>query len=278
MAVCAVSGALQGVDAVPIMVEVDLLRRLPSVAVVGLAAHAVKESTERVRSAIASAGFEFPRQRIVINLAPADLRKEGTALDLPIALAILAAQGVLPAPALQHVITAGELSLGGELRPVRGGLPLAILARNENKTLVLPGASAREAAAIPGVEVLRADHLAEVVDFLNGTRTLIQPSAPSAKVRTDGPDLCDVHGQHMARRALEISAAGAHHLLLRGPPGCGKSMLARRLPTILPSMSFDEALAAARIRSAAGLEPATALARTRPFRACLLYTSPSPRD
>jgi magnesium chelatase family protein len=267
MAVRALSGAMQGVDAVPIEVEVDLLRRLPKISVVGLPASAVKESAERVRSAIVSAGFEFPRMRIVVNLAPAGVRKEGTALDLPIALAILASTSVLPEEALEQVLVAGELSLGGELREVRGALSLSLLARDLGRTLILPQASAAQAAVVPGSRVFAARDLYAVVAHLRGEAELptARPSAPPT--RRHHVDLAEVRGQLVARRALEVAAAGAHHLLLMGPPGCGKSMLARRLPTILPSMSFEEALETARVHSAAGLDADAVLVEDRPFRA-----------
>ncbi|TNE88596.1 MAG: ATP-binding protein [Deltaproteobacteria bacterium] len=267
MAVCALSGAIHGVDAVPIDVEVDLLRRLPSIAVVGLPASAVKESAERVRSAIVSAGFEFPRMRIVVNLAPADVRKEGTALDLPIALAVLAASGVLPEASLARVLTAGELSLGGELRPVRGALSLGLLARDTGRALILPRDSAGEAAVVPGVEVREARDLYAVVAHLRDESELPHAEPPNPASAPHSLDLAEVKGQPVARRALEIAAAGAHHLLLMGPPGCGKSMLARRLPTILPPLRFEEALETARVRSAAGLDTLSALDCGRPFRA-----------
>lgn len=267
MAVRALSGAIQGVDAVPIDVEVDLLRRLPSISVVGLPASAVKESAERVRSAVVSAGFEFPRMRIVVNLAPADVRKEGTALDLPIALAVLAAAGTLPESALDQVLCAGELSLGGELRPIRGALSLGLLARRVGRVLVLPPDSAAEAAVVPGVEVRVARDLYAVVSHLRGESALPRAEPIEAVARRYEVDLSDVRGQSVARRALEIAAAGAHHLLVMGPPGCGKSMLARRLPTILPPMQFEEALQTARVHSAAGLDTQTALVCDRPFRA-----------
>ncbi|MCO4748215.1 MAG: YifB family Mg chelatase-like AAA ATPase [Proteobacteria bacterium] len=267
MAVRALSGAIQGVDAVPIEVEVDLLRRLPKISVVGLPASAVKESAERVRSAIVSAGFDFPRMRIVVNLAPAGVRKEGTALDLPIALAILASSSALPEDALAKVLVAGELSLGGELREVRGALSLSMLARELGRTLILPPGSASQAAVVPGAKVLAARDLYAVVAHLRGEANLPTAQPNAAAPRTHGVDLAEVRGQEVARRALEVAAAGAHHLLMMGPPGCGKSMLARRLPTILPSMNFEESLETARVRSAAGLDADGALIDDRPFRA-----------
>ena len=268
MATTILGGALQGVDAHPIRVEVDLLRRLPRISVVGLAASAVKESAERVRSAISSAELDFPRMRVVINLAPADMRKDGTALDLPMAIGILAADGQIPEQATTTAMMVGELGLGGDLRPVRGALPLGLLARELDLDLILPERSARQAALVPGARVFAAPDLGAVVAHLRGEQRLPRAiprrgAEPEAQV-----DLAEVRGQGLARRALELAAAGGHHLLMLGPPGCGKSMLARRLPTILPSPSFEEALDTTRIHSAAGLlgdDPR--LLPARPFRA-----------
>ncbi len=267
MAVTVLSGALHGVDAIPIEVEVDLLRRLPSVCIVGLAASAVRESAERIRSAIESVEEEFPRKRVVVNLAPADVKKEGTALDLPMALGILAAEGRVPAEAVEKVVAVGELSLGGALRPVRGALSLALLARSLGRTLVLPRTCAAAASLVPGAEVVAADTLGQVVRWLRG-----EGAPPAVRHAPEvapgvGVDLADVRGQHPARQALEVAAAGGHHLLMLGPPGCGKSMLAQRLPTILPPMSFEEALATTRVYSAAGLVDGARLVGARPFRA-----------
>lgn len=268
MPVAVLSGALQGVDAIPIEVEVDLLQRLPSVCIVGLAANAVKESAERIRSAIASSLLEFPRKRVVINLIPADVRKDGTALDLPMALGILAAEGRVPEERVNELIAVGELSLTGALRPVRGALSMAILARSIGRTLVLPSASASAAALVPGAKVVAADSLADVVGWLLDEHDLPSVRGTAEPLVDSGIDLADVRGQPVARKALEIAAAGAHHLWMSGPPGCGKSMLARRLPTILPPLTFEEALACTRIHSAAGLlDHDPRLLAARPFRA-----------
>lgn len=261
------AGVVVGIDAVPVEIEVDLLRRLPAVTFVGLAASAVKESAERVRSAIEAIGVEFPRRRVVVNLAPADLRKEGTGLDLGIALGVLAADEQVPAEALARVLPVGELALSGELRPVRGVLALALLARRQGLTLVVPAACAATAALVPGVEVVGARDLGEVVAWLRGDLPLGSEPPNTAVAPRSGVDLADVRGQDVARRALEITAAGAHHLLMIGPPGCGKSMLARRLPTILPPMDFSEALEVSRVHDAAGLLGPEALLAERPFRA-----------
>ena len=267
MPVTVTGGALRGVEAIPIEVEVDLLRRLPAVSIVGLAASAVKESAERVRSALQSAQEEFPRKRVVINLMPADVRKEGTALDLPIALGILAAADAIPRDRVSQVLTAGELSLSGQLRSTRGALPLAVLARKLDKTLVLPTAAAGIANLVPGTRVVGADTLAQVVGWLRGEIDLQAPAAALSPTIGSTVDLSEVRGQELARQGLEVAAAGAHHLLLIGPPGCGKSMLAQRLPTILPELTVDEALSVTQVHSAAGLLHQPTLVRRRPFRA-----------
>lgn len=278
MSVRVQGGALRGVEAVPIEVEVDLLRRLPGVCMVGLPAAAVRESAERVRSAIVASGADFPRKRVVVNLAPAGVRKEGAAFDLPIAVGILAADGVVPQESLDDVLLLGELALGGQLRPTRGVLALAELARTLGRDLILPASEATLAAAVPGVQVFGARTLGEVLDHLRGTAPLsaVQPAAPSTP--SSCLDLAEVRGQPLARRALEVAAAGAHHLLLVGPPGCGKSMLARRLPTVLPPLSFDEALEVARVHEAAGLHDGRGspqLVWQRPFRAPHHSVSPA---
>jgi magnesium chelatase family protein len=263
-----VGGALQGVDAIPIEVEVDLLRRLPSICIVGLATSAVKESSERIRSAISCAVHEFPRKRVVVNLMPADVRKDTTALDLPMALGILAANDTISAQAVSTILAAGELSLGGRLRPVRGAMSLAVLARDLGLTLLVPHESATLASMVPGVKVVGARTLGEVVSWLRGEDDLPAVPLASRTSPSQAPDLVDVVGQAHARHALEVSAAGAHHLLMVGPPGCGKSMLAQRLPSILPPPTFSEALSASRIHHAAGLlDEAGGLLNHRPFRA-----------
>lgn len=269
MSVLAWGASLQGIEGVPIEVEVDLLRRLPAVCIVGLAAHAVQESAERVRSAIVASGLEFPRMRVVINLAPADVRKDGTALDLPMALGLLAAAGTVDPEALGRVVSVGELSLAGGLRPIRGALSYARLAERLGRTLILPRASAAQAALVGGADVRGADTLGDVLAHLAGERVLPRVRAVAD---TSGPvsdvDLSEVRGQPIARRALEIAAAGGHHVLLVGPPGCGKSMLARRLSTVLPPLAPTEAIEATCVHAAAGLlgDDPRPLAR-RPFRA-----------
>ncbi|MCB9779973.1 MAG: YifB family Mg chelatase-like AAA ATPase [Alphaproteobacteria bacterium] len=270
MAVAVHTGTLEGVDAVPILVEVDLLRRLPSVVIVGLPGGAVRESADRVRSAIQQADLEFPRKRVVVNLAPADVRKVGTGFDLPIAVGILAASGQVAHERLDDTVFFGELSLEGQLRGLRGALPAALMARDAGfRRIVLPADCAGEAAVVEGVEVLAADHLADVVAWLDGSRPLPagRPTAPT--VPAEPPlDLSEVRGQHRARRALEIAAAGGHNLLLVGAPGCGKTMLAARMPGILPALGFEESIDITRVWSVAGLlGDGRGLVTQRPFRA-----------
>jgi len=259
-----------GVDGVPVDVEVDLVRRLPSMVVVGLPSGAVREGSERVRSAIAQSNLDFPRKRVVVNLAPANLRKDGTGFDLPMAIGILAASEQVPTGALDDTLFVGELGLDGELRQVRGVLPLALMAAAQGLTrVVVPDANGAEAAAAAGIEALTATRLSEVVDWLRGDRSL--PSAVGVAPRvapTAGADLSEVRGQHRARRALEIAAAGGHNLLLLGPPGCGKTMLAARLPSILPALTPAEAVDITRVHSVAGLlDDHVGLLTDRPFRA-----------
>ncbi len=260
------SRALLGLAAPPVTVEVHLASGLPSFTLVGLADVEVKEARERVRSALHNAGLEFPHnQRITVNLAPADLPKDSGRFDLPIALGILAASGQIDAARLAGWEFAGELSLSGQLRPVRGALAtaLALASAGESPRMVLPPASAEEAALVPGARIYRARHLLDVVgQFLAAPAEaggdgwqLLQPAPPPAPA--PGPDLADVQGQAAARRALEIAAAGSHGLLLVGPPGSGKSMLAQRFAGLLPPMDVQQALECAAVASLAGrFEPA----------------------
>ena len=261
------SSALQGVDAVLVEVEVDVGRGLPQLQIVGLPEAAVRESRERVRSAIRNSGYSFPVERITINLAPADLRKDGCAYDLPIALGLLAASGTIPAERLAGCVILGELSLDGRVKPVRGALPTAAAAVASGLCrLVLPWANASEAALVEGALVYGVRTLGETVDFLVGRRSIEATHPKPAERRAATVDLADVRGQHHARRALEVAAAGGHNVLLVGPPGSGKTMLARRLPTILPEATFSEAIDITRIRSVAGLGGDVGGA-PRPFRA-----------
>ena len=261
------SRALAGIEAPEVTVEVHLSNGLPSLSIVGLPETEVKESRDRVRSALLTAQFEFPTRRITVNLAPADLPKEGGRFDLPIALGILAASGQIPASALEAHEFLGELALTGELRPVRGALTAALRALAAGRTLVLPLANADEAALASNARILGATHLLAVTAHLHGRASLPvhTPATPSAAA--DVPDLHEVRGQQRAKRALEIAAAGGHSLLLIGPPGTGKTMLASRLPGILPGMTDAEALEAAAVQSVSHQGFSIARWKQRAFRA-----------
>lgn len=257
-----------GIDAPLVTVEVHVSNGLPALNIVGLPETAVKESKDRVRGAILNSRFEFPFQRITINLAPADLPKEGGRFDLAIALGILAASGQIPKDNLARYECVGELSLGGELRPIAGALPVAIHARNANRQLILPVGCASEAGLINDAQLLPAHHLLEVCAHLTG-QSLILPAKPV--ITTTEPqfdiDFADVHGQFHVKRAFEIAAAGSHNLLLLGPPGTGKSMLAARLPTILPELSEQQAQETAAIASISDQGLDISQWRKPPFRA-----------
>ncbi len=252
------SRALAGVEAPEVTVEVHLADGLPTFTIVGLADTEVRESRDRVRAALQNSGFDFPAGRLTVNLAPADLPKESARFDLPIAIGILAASGQLPVTELDHYEFAGELSLSGQLRPVRAALAIAHAMRSGStavRTFILPRDSAADAALVPGIRILAADTLLQVVAHLSATDDaqplpFALPGLSSDLPRH--PDLADVKGQPHARRALEIAAAGGHSLLMVGPPGAGKSMLAARLPGILPPMTDDEAMEAAAVASLAG--------------------------
>ncbi|MBD2720150.1 YifB family Mg chelatase-like AAA ATPase [Synechococcus sp. FACHB-909] len=263
------SGALRGVEALPVTVEVDIAPGLPGLRVVGLADAAAQESRERVRGALRNGGLRVPLTRVVVNLAPADLPKAGPGFDLPIALGLLVASQQLAAAQVEGVWSAGELGLDGRLRPIRGVLALALAARRHGaRALVVPAANATEAALVEGLSVWGADHLGEVVALLRDPGSAAAPAAAVApEPAMPGPDLAEVRGQAHGRRALEIAAAGGHHLLLVGAPGSGKTMLARRLPTLLPPLAHQEALEVTQLHSLAGLlGEGAGLRRQRPFR------------
>lgn len=268
------SGAVLGVDAYLVRVEADVVRGIPSFSTVGLPQGAVREGKERVLAAIRNSGFELPPRRITINLAPADVRKEGSAFDLPIALGILIGTGQLSAPHIGRFLFLGELGLSGALRPIRGALAIALTVRDRRLSgMILPEQNGAEAAAVAGISVHGARTLREVVGFLEGNEELAGAQwegggAPELLPPGETLDLDDVQGQEHAKRALEIAAAGAHNLLMLGPPGSGKTMLARRMPGILPAPSAEEVLETSRIHSVAGLlSSGHTLVRVRPFRA-----------
>ncbi len=276
------SAAVLGIDAYIVDVETDIANGLPSFSTVGLPHGAVKEGRERVGAAVVNSRFNFPLKRITVNLAPADVRKEGSAFDLPIALGILAATEQLQpngaagsgtAPALDDYLVVGELGLEGGVRPVRGALSIAVAARRQGlKGVIVPAQNLAEAGVVDGIDVLGAVSLAEVARFFSGEGALARSSVDRGALFCaevpDEVDLAEIRGQEHAKRALEVAAAGAHNLLMVGPPGSGKTMLARRLPTILTEMTLDEALETTKIHSVAGLlRPGASLVTTRPFRA-----------
>ena len=267
-----ISGGLLGIDAYVIEVEVDLALGLPVFATVGLPDGAVKESKDRVKAAVKNSGYDFPSQRITVNLAPADVKKEGAAFDLPIAVGILMASEVVRRHKVKDYLIVGELSLDGRIKPVHGGLSLAVATRDAGlKGIIVPRENGLETAVVKGIDVLAVEHISQVVDFLNDMISIrpveVDVEALFNRQSAYAEDFSDVRGQEHAKRAIEVAAAGGHNLIMVGPPGAGKTMLAKRIPSILPGMSFEEALETTKILSVMGLLGAgQALVTHKPFR------------
>ncbi len=266
------SSAVFGIDAYVVEVEVDIAQGLPAFATVGLPEGAVKESKDRVKAAVKNCGYDFPSRRITVNLAPANIKKEGAAFDLPMAMGILAATEVVQKGRLNQYFIIGELSLDGQVKPVRGTLPIAVAARNAGlRGILLPRGNSKEAAVVNGIEVYPVDTLSDCVEFINGNLPIepvvIDLNEVFKKEMNYQVDFNEVKGQEHVKRCLEVAAAGGHNVIMIGPPGSGKTMLAKRLPTILPDMNFEESIETTKIHSVVGLIPSdSALIVTRPFR------------